>query len=463
MIFFFILTYLLAFPSNLNKKEVFSHFVGFSKCGTLCFPEELLQLGAKKMNRRLEYEFETDFKSVLFEEREDFHNRNIFICETLQLRKPSLKDLNATQYLSSVESYISEELISSQNFTEIKNLASYFNGGITSFFGFESRLSSLDARADYLFAVSSQRGEREAFASLFTNKTLPEAFLNQKEWQNVGKFSIKWADRKSVLHNKVLGLWLEFDTAASSSEPPVPSIFIQVPPLLIDSPEDIQKCHWLIHTALPLLSGQPLTEKMQKNLLNAIQQMPKTASVTLLGSMLSRKISGIRLVIYKISPKQIIPYLTSLGWVDENNGLTQLLEELSGIASRIVLHINITENGVDQKIGLECAYYPDQYALETNWQKFFDYLIQKNACLPEKKAVILDFLGVEQDDSTQKFDSTSYQVAARIHGNDFSAALVRYISHIKICYTPSHPIEAKAYPGIRLFGQTKINTGVSYQ
>ena len=419
--------------------------------------------GKKKMNRRLEYESETGFKSVPFGEREDFYNRNRVIHETLQLRKPSLKDLNAAQYLSSVESYISEELISSQNYTEIKKLASYFNRGITSFFGFESRLSSLDARADYLFAVSSQKGEREALASLFTSKTLPESFLNQKEWQNVGKFAIKWADSQSVLYNNVLGLWLEFDTAASSSETPVPSIFIQVPPLRIDSPEDIQKCHWLTHTALPLLSGQPLTEKMQKNLLNALQQMPKTASVTLLGSMLSRKVSGIRLVIYKISPKQIIPYITSLGWIDENNGLTQLMEELEDIASRIVLHISITENGIDQKIGLECAHYPDQYALETNWQKFFDYLIQKNACLPEKKAVILDFLGAEQDDSTQMFNTTSYQVAARIHGNDFSAALVRYISHIKICYTPSHPIEAKAYPGIRLFGQSKTNTRASYQ
>jgi len=414
------------------------------------------------MNEIYEYGFETSFESFPFGEMRDFQSRKAFISETIHLRKPSLKNLTAVQYLSSVESNIPDVLISAQNFTEMKKLASHLTGGITSFFGFESHLNSSDARADFLFAVSSKRGEREALAQVFTNGSLPKEFRSMKEWQNVGKLAAAWADPSSVLYDKVIGLWFEFDTAVSS-ETSVPSIFIQIPSIRIDAPEDIQKCSWLTQIALPLLTGQPLSEKMEHRFIHALQQLPKGASVLHVASMLSRAANGLRLIIYKINPKDIVPYLKSLGWSDNKNEFTTLIKEIERVASRIVLHINITENGIDQKIGLECAYHPDQYNLETRWEVFFDYLIEKNACLPEKKALLLDFLGVEQDDATQEFDLTSYQTAVRIQQNDFSAALVRYISHIKICYKPNHPIEAKVYPGVRLFGQTKTNTGVSYQ
>ncbi|MCJ7698495.1 MAG: hypothetical protein MUO73_09230, partial [Thermoplasmata archaeon] len=155
------------------------------------------------MNGINEYGFETGFESFPFGEMGDFRNRNAFISETIQLRKPSLKNLTAVQYLSSVESNIPDELISAQNFTEMKKLASHFSRGVTSFFGFESRLNSSDARADYLFAVSSQKGEREALLDLITSGKLPETFLNQPEWQRVGNFVTEWAKPKSILNNKV--------------------------------------------------------------------------------------------------------------------------------------------------------------------------------------------------------------------------------------------------------------------
>jgi hypothetical protein len=414
------------------------------------------------MNQIKEHGFEPHLTSFPFGELRSIGNRNRFISETIQLRKLSLKNLNATQYLSSVEPFISSELISVQNYAEIKSLASHFTGGITSFFGFETRLNSSDACSDYLFAVSSQRGEREALAQMFSNGSLPQEFLSKKEWQNVGKFAAAWANPSSILYHKILGLWFEFDTAVPS-ETPVPSIFIHSVPLRIDSAEDIKKCTWLIQTALPELTGKPTSEKLEKNILNSLQKLPGNAVLFNIGVMLSRADAGVRLVIIRMQPNQIIPYLTSLGWIDENNGLTTLVKELEHVTSRMVLHINITENGVDQKIGFECAYHPDQYNLETRWTAFFDYLIEKKACLPEKKSLLMDFLGVEQDDATSEFDLASYQTAVRIQDNDFSAALVRYISHIKVCYKPGHSIEAKAYPGVRLFGQNKTNTGVSYQ
>ncbi|MCJ7698420.1 MAG: hypothetical protein MUO73_08855 [Thermoplasmata archaeon] len=382
----------------------------------------------------------------------DFRNRNAFISETIQLRKPSLKNLTAVQYLSSVESNIPDELISAQNFTEMKKLASHFTRGITSFFGFESRLNSPDARADYLFAVSARKGEREALLDLITSGKLPETFLNQPEWQRVGNFVTEWAKPKSILNNKVFGIWFEFDTVNSPSEAPVPCVFMHTVPLHIDNSEDVQKCTWLTRIALPLLTGQPLSQTVEQHVLEAIQRLPEGVSVFQVGTMLSRTTAGVRLVFNRMQPVQIMPYLKTLGWSDNNDRLSSLLEELEHYVTRIILHINIGEKGVDPKIGLECSFYPDLYNLETKWPVFLNYLVKKGLCLPEKKAALLHFSGVEQQDMNHDFDLKSYITVMRIPDNNFSSALVRYISHIKLVYKPNHPTEAKVYSGVRLFG-----------
>ncbi len=107
------------------------------------------------------------------------------------------------------------------------------------------------------------------------------------------------------------------------------------------------------------------------------------------GVMLSRPTAGVRLIIAKIHHDQIIPYLTKLGWSEENEQLPVLLKELQQNVTRIVLHITITENGIDQKIGLECSFASDKYHLETGWSSFFNYLVKKGLCLPEKKDALL--------------------------------------------------------------------------
>jgi len=404
------------------------------------------------MNRIGEYGFEAAFESSLFGELKEFQNRYRFIAETVQLKKPSLKGLNATRFLSIVESSISEDFISSENFIEMQKLASCFSGSITSFFGFESHLNSTKAHADYLFAVSSMRGERDALAKLIREKTLPKEFIDKPEWQNTCKFVLEWANQDSILYQKVLGMWFEFDMVENSSQTPIPCIFLHTIPLRITAEEDKEKINWLTKRALPLITGKKIPEKIEQNLFQAIQQLPKNALVMDAGVMLSRLSSGVRLIIAKIHPNQIIPYLTTIGWSEENEQLPFLLKDLEQQVSRIVLHITITESGIDKKIGLECSFAPDKYHLETRWQSFFNYLVKKGLCLPEKKDALLQFIGVEQDDTTRDFNTTIFKPTVKIENNEFSSALVRYISHIKLVYESNHVLYAKVYPGVRLFG-----------
>ena len=372
--------------------------------------------------------------------------------EETVLFKPAIDEIfHPSDYLASVAPHVSEELISSQNFADIKNLAQQLTGNLTSFFGFESRLTSKNAKSDYLIAVSSQKGEREALLNIIKNKELPDAFLNRKEWKNIGNLIEKWADPTSILYNSVLGLWLEFDIHERNSEIPVPSIFLQTIPLRIDSAEDIEKCRWVTEIALPKLIGQKVSEKLENKFFDALKKLPKKASVFHVASMLSRNSEGLRLVIKRINPDDIVPYLESLGWKDEDDGLKNLIDELKKYSNCIRLHLSLSDN-VDSKVGLECFNSPDQYHKVKGWEEFFNHLVEKGACLPSLKSALLNFPGVTLEDQSSEFSFESYQPSVKLPDNDFSKAIVRYISHIKINYKPGKPIVAKAYTGVRLFG-----------
>lgn len=395
---------------------------------------------------------EYDLDTFPLGELQGFQNENVFITETTHLRKTSLMDMTTVGYLSLIEPNLPEGLISTKNYSEMKKLASCFTPNITSFFGFESRLSSPDARADFLFAVSSQGGEREALLHFLHDEHEAQQFLRHNEWQHLRDFAATWANPDSELYTNILGLWLEFDTANASQETPIPCVFIHTIPLRITSRAEERKYEWMFHTALPLLLGHPLSSHLHQRLLEAFCKLPNGASVMDIGFMLSRGTAGARLVLRHLHPTQIIPYLESLGWSDTNNELASMIQDLQTRVTRLVLHITITEQGVDQKIGLECSFSPDHYHLENRWASFFDYLIQKGVCCPEKKTEALKFLGVNTEEPLQPFDSSSYTVAVRLPSKVPVNALVRYMSHVKLVYKPGQPLEAKAYPGVRLFG-----------
>jgi hypothetical protein len=334
----------------------------------------------------------------------------------------------------------------------MKTLASHFPQGVTSFFGFESRLNSPKAQADYLFAVSSRGGEREKLATLIRNGPLPDTFSTNPEWRTVCNFILEWANPESSIYNNVLGLWFEFDMAENLLETPAPCIFIHTIPLRMSDGEGKEGLFWLTEKAFPLLTGKTISDNIKTKIYETIQQLPKDAFIMDAGIMLSRQTPGVRLIATRISPSDIIPYLTRIGWSEEDEQLSQLLTELEQQVSRIVLHITVTENGIDQKIGLECSFSPDRYHLETRWSSFFDYLIKKGLCLSEKKEALLQFMGVEQEDPNKEFTTDVYKPSVKINSVGFSSALVRFISHVKLVYEPNHILLAKAYPGVRLFG-----------
>lgn len=362
------------------------------------------------------------------------------------------EELNPYDYLSLIEAHIPDKLISTKNYTEIKNLANLFKNNITSFFGFETKLTSKENKLDYLIAISSKKGERESLLELLETNNLPESIMKLDEWKNIYNFTKNWANPESILYNNILGIWFEFDASSFFDGVLVPNIFLQTRKIRADSSMEIKKIEWITKNAIPLLTGKHVSKTIEKRFIEAIQNLPEGTALIHFGTMISRANMGIRIVINRIKSKQIIPYLNSIGWKDPTDELSKIINELDKFVSRIILHITIGEN-VSQKIGLECSFSKDKYHMETEWLKLLEYLINKNLCTPEKKHALLNFIGINNDEVNHDVDISSYIPSVLIKNNPYKNILVRFISHIKIVYQPNKLIETKAYPGIRLLGK----------
>jgi len=374
--------------------------------------------------------------------------------------------LKPSDYLRLIESHIPEELISSKNFSEIKHLASNFNNNLTSFFGFETRLTNTEAISDFIFAVSNEKGEREALANLMTKGKLLEKFFERYEWQQIVNFVTAWSDTNSILYDKILGIWFEFDSSYFLSEIPVPCVFLHTGPLHSDSKNDLQNFKWLTQIALSILTGKKLSKKLEKSLLSCIQQLPSGASIYEVGTMLSRSTSPIRLEVKRLLPNQIVPYLQSIGWSYDAKKLLELITDLENKVTRIVLSFDVFENGIGPRIGIECSFYPkhhDQYQFEPRWSDFLNYLVEKKLCTPEKRDGLIEYFNIENERNFSGSVMKPLTINTKIKDDSSKTNLVRELGHIKVIYEPNHSLEAKAYFGGRIYGFSNEFTHESLQ
>ncbi len=364
-------------------------------------------------------------------------------------RNLPIQSILASNYLNSSEPYILN-LVSKDNFREILNIARLFPGNLTSFLGFECRLGSPDARADWAFAISGLNGDRFVLENLLKDGYLPGQLLIQNEWRQIKDFAKTWADSESILNDKVQCFWLEFDMPKDSPDIPIPCVFFgptKLPKGI--SANDYNNYEWLTKVALPILRGQPLTKGIETYLKNCIERMPKNATLFQIGTLLSRSADGVRIYINKLQPKEVIPYLNSIGWFDETGEFTKLIKEVKDMADRFVVSFDVNEDGIGPRVGIELSFDSKIFQKETRWVKLLDYLVDKNLCLSEKRDALLNYQGSEEE-----FTDLTMEPLKAASGNlnkIFSSTIVRYISHIKIVYQPAEILEAKAYPAVRLF------------
>lgn len=352
------------------------------------------------------------------------------------IEKVPVKSLPPSEYFSLSTPFVSELLVPPRNFSNIQNISRYFPSGLTDFLGFECRLNGDETQADWALAISGVGDARHKFTDFLNNGHLPKSFRQTTEWQHIHAFSKMWTDTNSILHDKILGAWLEFDMPDSPQDVPIPSFFFNPANINGNTVNDPLQYEWFYEKAVPALTGRRMSKTAKRNLQHCIQKMPRKSSLFIVGIMLSRLSSDTRMSVLFRDSNQIMPYLNEIGWTGDTETFAELIKELdTKKINRMVLDFDVGKK-IGKRIAVECSFYPNRYHQERHWEELLDFLVEKGIVTPKKRDDLLNFPGVDEGYSN----------------------IVRYITHVKIVYEPGKPLKAKAYLGIRRFSDVYITT-----
>jgi hypothetical protein len=350
-----------------------------------------------------------------------------------------------SDYLQTLIPYVPETLVSRPCLERMQAIGRLLPGALTDFFGFECRLGTPDPTADFLLCVEVLDRQREVLAGLRPGIDLSPTLLEHPVWRQIRDFSRAWGDPSSVLHEKALNVWLEFDMEGPHSTVPVPSSFLGSRHIHALAPDEAHQHTWITRTALPLLTGHHLPDTVANRLIDAIQQMPPGPCIFQLGAMVAREPPFVRVCITGMEPQQVAPYLEAIGWPGQAEALGRLTEELRGMVDRVDVDLDLSEQ-VRPRVGLECSFDPKQSPkYEPRWYPFLDYLVEKNLCIPDKQAALLRYSGFAHEQSDPERWPVALRKASKLMGSQFLSIITRGLNHIKVVSQEGRPLEAKAY------------------
>jgi hypothetical protein len=306
---------------------------------------------------------------------------------------------------------------------------------LTTFWGFESRLGEIKARADILFETRKQTRGQSLLAGQ-TPSSLDSLCERSPVWHNLREFAGRWADPEHPFSAFIRNVWLEFDTAASNSTSESGELVYRPCVFLGPDPKkgDNEKLPDHLVAALAIFGNDNQPGQL---LPSFISSLPDGAALFQVGLMLSRTSDGLRVCVKGLSEDTLFPWLDRLKWVGDKEALARLLKSITPMLRTIALNLNLTESGPGEKIGLEC--YMDWFEEDPQqWKPMLDFVEQLNLCLPQKRMGLLKFPG----------KSPSFEVSFLPDSPIFFFSLSRLIHHIKLSFTESRVAEAKAYLAI---------------
>jgi hypothetical protein len=323
-------------------------------------------------------------------------------------------------------------LIDSLGYENVAAIAGQLPGQLTTFWGFECRLGETDARADILFENSKQSRGSQLLAGQISS-SLDALCQAAPAWHNLRKFAALWINSDHLFQQYVKNIWLEFDTASAASPSQAaaiihqPNIFFGLGSKLLPK----EQLYKLIKNALAVFEHDIGDDHYLRAFVAAL---PEEAELFQIGIMMARKSAALRVCVQKINPAEIPSWLGRLQWPGAKEAVASLLHLVMPIAQVMAVDLNMTQDGMTEKIGLEC--YMDWLVDEPDqWNPLLELISEKQLCLAAKRKGIMEFPGI-----TRTPDNRSPQGGGLIYLD-----LFRKIHHIKLTLSGSQPAEAKAY------------------
>ncbi len=319
-------------------------------------------------------------------------------------------------------------------------------------FGFECPLHEASADADFL--VSSD--VTNDGPSIMMHASAAGSEFPDSVFEKVREFGSYW---KGVLSNKqsdpaplIDDVWLEYDLIAHPESFPVPGIFFRT---ASNIEKDGDALHldvivdFLCRTYFDVKKTYPST-LLRRQLEACVVSEGDNKNVKksiYIGMMLSRKSSGLRLVVGFASSEALLSFLRDSGWPGPLTFIKPFVDEWYQMVDMVTLNVDIGEDGLGIKLGFElsfnCRRPPER---EPRWALLLDYLVEKGMCCPSKVQGLITYAGYEEYPGMQGIMAESSDM--ELLKDACRMFVVRKLFHIKVVYDGTPSLFAKGYLGV---------------
>lgn len=325
-------------------------------------------------------------------------------------------------YLRVVTPYLDSELFSLKSLGEIQKIAKYLPH--SSLAGFECRLGESQTKVDFQISVNPHSFK------------ITKEFMESSTWKKILNF-FQDLQMSFLLKEQIKRIGLEFDLP--NDQPwvlPIPCIFFHLNPLSIDETQA------LIILILKSLDYE-YSSSLQHNLQTCYNSLPNGANIKYVGLMLSRSNQALRIIINGLVNEQLIQYLEKIGWSASTEPLYKLVSQLTLFSDMIALALDVGKT-IQPKIGLEC-FINKSPSEDPRWNLLLDYLVEQRLCTLAKHQAILAWPGICMKSDHPDLWPSNLLWGDRFVNSQGVSVFWRKISHIKLSYHSSLPLEAKAY------------------
>jgi hypothetical protein len=294
--------------------------------------------------------------------------------------------------------------------------------------GLECRLLDNQSRIDlqhYIATDSLDLLKLYEYASYQRNPT----------WRALHDFLTRYLNNQLLLRPSLVELWLEYD----QHNPLSPLVFLG----LTQQPHEAQVIYPALVGALTHLSATSSAVPDYAYLHHCVSACPSDAFISHIGLLQSRRESGLRINVKRLSDTGLSDYLRALRWPYDVKPLCCLFAQLLTMLDRVTVCLDVSDT-ISGRVGLECI-LSQQPENDPRWSQWMHFLLQKKLC-DEQKAE--DLLAWPQQITPARSSvpwPDSLILDSLAQPMECFSVFERRLSHIKLIWQPDRPLSAKAY------------------
>ena len=338
--------------------------------------------------------------------------------------------------LERARQFLPSSILDESAFAQIALLYGKLPRELSTFWGFECRLGTAEARADILFEIRRSSAGHRLLARR-SPSSIDHLCEISSIWAHLRGFSSDWDDVQHSVHGLIRSIWLEFDVSATTTSAEVLQA-LETPCVFWGPDSDADpgaSLSWIGEAMKAFTGSEPELDALR----GIAASLPDPARIFQIGLMASRSPPATRVCVHHIPCERLPGWLSEIGAPVDASRLSELLEVLSPLHRGISVGLSLTESGISGRIGLECYQdYTDQSPHQ--WLPLLDYLKSQDLCAPSKREGILTFPGTHRVFLSQAVRDKTNGVLYPI--------LARNIHHVKLSVQSERILGAKAYLGI---------------